>query len=555
MAAERLERPRERSGIEPNRPVRGRPSSRPWKWTLAIVGILALFRIATETIAKRLERPHEHFGVEPHRHVRGRPSSRPWKWSLAIIGVLACLGLAGWQSVKYWWGMPSGAKYRLAKIERSAITASISATGTLNPVITVQVGTQVSGMIEKLFVDFNSTVVPGQQLAQIDQATFRAKVVQAEANLDTARAEVKNTMANVHNVRASIDTARADIASRSAQRERARVAIADTKRTLERQRALFARGLLPRTEVETAQTAYDTAVAQYNAAQADVEAAETKLRAAQAQLAAAEAQVEKANAQVHQTEAMLEQARLDLEHTIIRSPVTGTVITRSVDMGQTVAAIFSAPTLFTIALDLTKMQVDTNVSEADIGAVAVGQEATFTVDAYPGQVMRGTVRDIRSAPVVVQNVVNYNAVIAVDNPEQKLKPGMTATVSILVAQRQNVLKIPKAALRFQPQLTPQEREQFITAFQKQQPAGASKGLGVVPRKAWQTTSKVWTLTPEGALWPIAVRLGISDDQFSELHDGSLQEGQELIIGLNDHDGQRASGGPPSSTSRLPPVRF
>jgi HlyD family secretion protein len=185
----------------------------------------------------------------------------------------------------------------------------------------------------------------------------------------------------------------------------------------------------------------------------------------------------------------------------------------------------------------------------------VGQETTFTVDTYPGQVMRGTVREIRSAPIVVQNVVNYNAVIAVDNPELKLKPGMTATVSILVAQRQNVLKIPKAALRFQPPLPPQEREQFIAAFQKQQLAGASKGLGAAPHKAWQTTPKVWTLTPEGALWPVAVRLGISDDQFSELHDGSLQEGQELIIGLNDNDGQKASGRPPASTSRPPPVRF
>jgi len=461
----------------------------------------------------------------------------------------------GWQSVKYLWGGQNGAKYRLAKVERSDIRASISATGTLNPVIMVQVGTQVSGMIEKLFADFNSTVVPGQQLAQLDQATFRAKVLQAEANLDTARAEVKNVMANVHNMRASIDTARADMASQRAQRERARVAIADTKRILERQQALFARGLLPRNDVETAQTAYDTAVAQYNAAQADVESAETKLRAAQAQLGAAEAQVEKATAQVHQTEAALEQARVDLERTIIRSPVIGTVISRSVDVGQTVAASLSSPTLFTIAQDLTKMQVDTNVSEADIGAVAVDQVATFTVDAYPGQVMRGTVREIRSAPIVVQNVVNYNAVIAVDNPELKLKPGMTATVSILVAQRQNVLKIPKAALRFQPQLTLKEREQFITAFQTQQMASASNGLGAAARKSWQTTPKVWTLTPEGALWPLAVRLGINDDQFSELHDGILQEGQELIIGLNDNDGQRASGGPPSSTSRPPPVRF
>ena len=472
-----------------------------------------------------------------------------------IAGILVSLGLAGWQGGEHLWGTQNGTKYRMAKVERGNITAYVSATGTLNPVIMVQVGTQVSGTIEKLLVDFNSTVVLGQQLAQLDQASFRAKVVQAEANLDNARAEVKNTLANVHNVRASIENAHAEMTSRGAQLERTRVSIVDAKRILERQQALLARSLLPRSEVETAQTAHDVAVAQRNAAQADREAAEAKLRATRAQLVAAEAQVEKAHAQVHQAQAALEQTRVDLERTVIRSPVTGTVISRSVDVGQTVAASLQSPTLFTIAQDLTKMQVDTNVSEADIGHVAIGQAATFTVDAYPGQVMRGTVRDIRSAPIMVQNVVNYNAVIAVENPERKLKPGMTATVSILVAQRDNVLKIPKAALRFQPQLTPKQREHFSTAFQKQPAASVTDGTGAAPRRSWQNIPKVWTLTPEGALWPIAVRLGIHDDQSSELQDGHLQEGQELIIGLNDKDGAGASGVPPSSTSRPPPVRF
>lgn len=479
---------------------------------------------------------------------------RTWKWSTLIIGVLALLGLAGWQGVERLWGTSNGTKYRTAKVERGEITAYVSATGTLNPVSMVQVGTQVSGTIEKLFVDFNSMVVPGQELAQLDQASFRAKVVQAEANRDNARADVKNALANVHNVRASIDNARAEVASRGAQLERTRVLRVDTKRILDRQRALFERSLLSRHEVETAQTAYDSAVAQRHAAQADVESAEAKVRAARAQLMAAEAQVEKAHAQVRQAQAALVQAKVDLERTIIRSPVTGTVIARNVDGGQTVAASLQAPTLFTIAQDLTKMQVDTNVSEADIGHVTVGQTATFTVDAYPGQVMRGTVRDIRSAPIVVQNVVNYNAVIAVENPERKLKPGMTATVSILVARRDNGLKIPRAAPRFQPQLTPQEREQFATAFHKQQAARASDGTGAALRRSWHNTPKVWTLTLEGALWPIAVRLGIHDDQFSELKEGNLQEGQELIIGLNEKNG-RGGGVPPSSPSRPLPIRF
>jgi HlyD family secretion protein len=479
---------------------------------------------------------------------------RKWQRLAVGLGTLGLLGLVGWQSAEHVFSTNPGVKYRMSRVERGDITAYVSATGTLNPVIMVQVGTQVSGTVEKLFADFNSTVVPGQHLAQLDQASFRAKVVQAEANLDTARAEVKNALANVHNMRASIETARADMVSRAAQLEKARVAIVDTKRILERQRALFERSLLPRSEVETAQTTHDTAVAQYNASQADRESTEAKLRAARAQLVAAEAQVEKARAQVHQAQAALDQARVDLDRTLIRSPVTGTVISRSVDVGQTVAASLQAPTLFTIAQDLTKMQVDTNVSEADIGQVSVGQQATFTVDAYPGQVMRGIVREIRSAPIIVQNVVNYNAVIAVDNPELKLRPGMTATVSILVSQREQVLKIPKTALRFQPQLTPKEREQFVTAFQ-QQAMHAPGSTGAAPRRAWQNTPKVWTLTPEGTLSPVAVRLGINDDQFSELQDGDLQEGQELIIGLHEKDGQGASVTRPGASSRPPAVRF
>jgi HlyD family secretion protein len=478
-----------------------------------------------------------------------------WQRFAVAVGTLGLFGLVGWQGAEHVWSPHPGVKYRLSKVERGDMTAYVAATGTLNPVIMVQVGTQVSGTVEKLFVDFNSTVVPGQHLAQLDQASFRAKVVQAEANLDTARAEVKNALANVHNVRASIETARADVGSRAAQLEKARVTIVDTKRVFDRQRALFERSLLPRSEVETAQTAYDTAVAQHNAAQADRESAEAKLHAARAQLGAAEAQVEKAQAQVHQAQAALDQARVDLDRTLIRSPVTGTVISRSVDVGQTVAASFQAPTLFTIAQDLTKMQVDTHVSEADIGQIIVGQQATFTVDAYPGQVMRGTVREIRSAPIIVQNVVNYNAVVAVENPDLKLRPGMTATVSILVAQREQVLKIPKTALRFQPQLTSKEREQFVTTFQQHQAMQAHGSTGTSLRRAWQNTPKVWTLTPEGILLPIPVRLGITDDQFSELQAGDVQEGQEVIIGLHEKEGRGASGTRPRTTSRPPAVRF
>jgi HlyD family secretion protein len=364
-----------------------------------------------------------------------------WKIGLAI-SVLALLGTAGWGGLGYWWGPQNGARYRLAAVERGDIASYVSATGTLNPVTMVQVGTQVSGTIEKLFADFNSTVRDGQIVAQLDQASFRAKVAQADATLENARADLKNAHANVLNVNATIETAQADVASQQANIERVQVEITDAKRDLDRHGLLFQRQLISRSELDTAQSRYDTAVAQRNAARAQLESSQAKLRAARAQLRSAEAQVDKARAQISQSQAGLEQAKVDLDRTIIRSPIDGMVISRNVDVGQTVAASLQAPTLFAIAQDLTRMQVDTNVSEADIGNVQIGQPATFTVDAYPNQTFHGAVREIRQAPIIVQTVVNYNTVIAVDNPELKLRPGMTATVSILIARRDNVLKSP-----------------------------------------------------------------------------------------------------------------
>jgi HlyD family secretion protein len=265
-----------------------------------------------------------------------------------------------------------------------------------------------------------------------------------------------------------------------------------------------------------------------------------------------------ARAQVSQSQAALEQAKVDLDRTIIRSPIVGVVISRNIDVGQTVAASLQAPTLFTIAQDLTRMQVDTNVSEADIGNVKIGQPATFTVDAYPSQTFRGAVREIRQAPIIVQTVVNYNTVIAVDNPELKLRPGMTATVSVLVARRDAVLKIPKAALRFQPRLTDKEREE-LNRLGQQRPGEESSGrlpaAANAPRQRWQNMPKVWVVTPEGFLKPIAVRLGISDDQYTELVGDTLSLGQELVTGVSDRDGGGADRSRSSTSSGPPRLRF
>lgn len=474
------------------------------------------------------------------------------------IGLLALLVAGGAGGLWYLSGQPEGPQYRTAKVERGDIAMYVSATGTLNPVITVQVGTQVSGTIKKLFADFNSRVQEGEPVAQLDQAIFRAKLAQAEATREDARADVKNAIANVRNAAAAIETARAEVASQRANLVRARVMIADASRVLERQRTLFARELISRSDLDTAQTNYDVSVAQRNAAQAQLDSAEAKLRSAFAQLHAAEAQVDKAKAQVSQSQAAVDQARVDLDRTVIRSPITGVVISRNVDVGQTVAASLQAPTLFTIAQDLTKMQVDVNVSEADIGNIALGQRATFTVDAYPNQEFRGTVREVRSAPIIVQNVVNYDTVVTVDNPELKLKPGMTATVSILVAEREKVLIIPKAALRFQPLLTEKQREQLTSTGQERRGTSSVDGIGRPgdgQRRQWQATPKVWVTTQDGLPRPIAVRLGISDDQFTELMDGSLHEGDEIIIGVAARDGQGSSGPRSSTGGRGPQFRF
>jgi HlyD family secretion protein len=474
---------------------------------------------------------------------------------LLIVGILALLGTAGWGGMGYFWGELNGTKYRLAVVERGDLAAYVSATGTLTPVTMVQVGTQVSGTIEKLFADYNTAVREGQVVAQLDQASFRAKVSQAEASLENARADLKNAQANIHNSNASIENARAEVANQQANIERMQVQIIDAKRDLDRHQALLARALISRSELDAAQTTYDSTLAQRSAARAQREAAEAKLRSTRAQLLSAQAQVDKARAQVSQAQAGLEQAQVDLDRTVIHSPIDGMVISRDVSVGQTVAASLQAPTLFTIAQDLTKMQVDTNVSEADIGNVAIGQAATFTVDAFPNQTFQGTVRDIRQSPVIVQNVVNYNTVVAMENPELKLRPGMTATVSILVAQRQNVLKIPKAALRFQPQLTEQEREEISRYWREGQRASAGHGTVAASdsRRRWQSLPKVWALMAEGFPRPIAVRLGISDEQYTESVGETLHEGQELIVGVQERDG--GSGARASPSARPPRLRF
>lgn len=405
-----------------------------------------------------------------------------------IIGV-AAIGLAIGGYVFINGERKTPIRYRTATVERGAVVSVVSATGTINPVVSVQVGTQVSGMIKSLHADFNSRVRAGDPVAIIDPEPFRARRDQAASNLEMARANV---------VRAKADRSQ-------------------RKRELDRVQSLVKQQFVSQNDVDIAVTNYESA----------------------------EAQVRVAEAQVKQAEAALNAAELDLKYTVIRSPVDGIVVARNVEVGQTVAASFATPNLFLIALDLTKMQVDTNVSESDIGGIAEGKEAIFTVDAYPGVRFAGIIRQVRLAPINVQNVVTYNVVVAVDNRDLRLKPGMTANVSIIVAQKDHVLKVPNAALRF----TPPQGERG------EPHGGDGKSVRVEGRSGGHpaaaigdsngTTRKIWKLGASGELEPVTVQTGISDGVSTEVLSGQLSEGDTIIVGIEAPRGERRS-------SDLPP---
>lgn len=393
--------------------------------------------------------------------------------------------------------------YIAAAVQKGDVTQVVTATGTLSAVTTVQVGSQVSGTIDKLYADFNTQVKAGQIVARLNQDKFNAAADQARANVVAAQANVA----------------------------KAKVSVDDAQRTLDRNKEMMKRELLAQSEMDSAQTAYDAAVAQYQVNQA----------------------------QVNQARAALNQSTVDLNNAIIRSPVDGIVVSRNIDVGQTVAASLQAPTLFLIANDLSKMQVDTNVSEGDVGSVWVDQEVNFTVDAYPTRRFHGKVLQVRNAAIMVQNVVTYDAVVGVNNEELLLKPGMTANVEFLVSQKNAVLKIPNAALRFRP---PSERQPpQVAATQAaarnatpgagvgaaRRPGGPNAGQGQRSREGGgNRQGTVYVLRDQQAT-PVRVRLGISDGSFTEIAGGEIKEGDQVILALG------SSGA--SSTNPAGPRRF
>ena len=434
---------------------------------------------------------------------------------LLIIGVLLTSG-AVYGYTNFTKDQAANTEYRTVKAERGSLSSHVTANGTVNPVINVLVGSQVSGMIQKLYADYNTPVKQGQLIAQIDPANFQAQVSQALAKVQNAKASILTSEAGIASARSNVEAAKANVS-------KAKVSVDDTRRSLDRSLELFRRNLISASEKDTSQTAYDSALAQLEAAQAQQKASESQLESSRAGVIAAQATLK-------QAEAELELAQVNLDHTRITAPVNGVVVSRNVDVGQTVAASLQAPTLFNIAQDLTEMQVEANISEADIGKVAKGQDTSFTVDAYPQAIFRGKVTEIRNSPITVSNVVTYVVVIRVKNPELKLRPGMTANVSILIAQRDNALKIPNAALRFRPEFIKKE--------------------AVDPKKSSAAGYKVWVPGQQKIPVPVEITTGISDGTYTEIISGNLKDGQEVIVEVM---GNNAKNGGKSSRSSLPPL--
>jgi len=494
--------------------------------------------------------------------------------------VLAVVGYAAWRN----YGAAGDApKFKLAKAESGPLTAAVSATGTLSPVVSVQVGSQVSGQIKEILVDFNSPVKENQLIARIDPETFQYRLRQAEADVEAARAALGVQQAEVL---------------------RAKANLADFQRDYERKKLLVEKNFISSAERDKAQSVFD---------------------AGRAALQVAESQAKNSEAQVRQREAQLAQARIDLERTAIKAPVDGIVVKRSIEPGQTVAASLQSPELFIIAKNLTDMQVETSIDEADVGRIRVGQKASFTVDAFPGRSFEGEVRQVRKAATVVSNVVTYTVVVSAANPELTLLPGMTANVRIVTAQKEKVIKVPNAALRFRPSgsgdekktatavspaptsaaggnpgggggfaqqrerlvaelkldadqqskvdaifsdmrekfkgvrdlseaekakaqernraeirekvsaiLNPEQKKRYEEITSEAQAARAGGGGG---------NGRVWIIGPDASPKSIDVRLGLTDGSMTEIVSGDIKEGGEVIVGLQTTGGAKPTGMP------------
>jgi len=429
-----------------------------------------------------------------------------------VAGAGVCLAATG----SWWYSHAASAqRYQTEVARRGAIQSTVSVTGTCSAVVTVPVGSQVSGVITALYADFNSQVHKGELLAQIDPLPFEQRVRQAQAALDSAEAAVAAAKAALEKAETDIRAAQAAAESQRALVASAAAVEREAKITADRQQRLAGNSIVSDDQFESAKAAFEVAAADRESADAQERVADTTVGAMVDARDEAKVQEVSAEAQVRQAEGALEQAKLDLEHTRIVSPVDGVVISRDVNIGQTVAASFAAPELFQIAQNLAKMQVDADIDESEIAKVHVGQGAEFTVDAMPGRIFRGTIRQVRKAATNIQNVITYDAVMDVPNPDFALLPGMTANIRIPVLVRENALRVPNTALRFKPGDGKSGRGTPV----KPEPVSQQK----------QTAQTVYVLNPAGALEPRKVQVGISDGLYTEVVSGELREGEAVIL--------------------------
>lgn len=436
---------------------------------------------------------------------------RGWIWLLVIlvvVGLFAAFRLT----------RKTDPEYFTAKVETGDIRQVIEATGTINPVTSVQVGSQVSGMISKLYVDFNSKVTKGQVIAEIDPKLFQGAVLQAQADLQNAQALLAAAKAN----------------------------LAKDQATLQQNKLDYDRAVALQRQAVNSQQQLDQAKATYDAITA--------------QVGSDRAAIQQAEAQVAQKTAALRVSQTNLDYTIIRAPINGTVVARNIDIGQTVAASLQAPTLFTIALDLTKMQVYAKTDEGDVGQIRRGQKADFQVDAFPKEMFHGIVYQVRMNATSIQNVVTYDTIVNFDNPQLKLFPGMTAYVSIPVASVTDAVKVPNAALRYKPDLPAEKVQELYSKYRvaastaapaptsaptsAQQPVASGREHPVQKpnNTAGSDTAVVWKLQPDKSLRPLQIHIGLTDHTYSALNSGDLQPGDELVTGATTANQETAGPG-------------
>lgn len=399
------------------------------------------------------------------------------------------------------------ARYLTAEVRQGDITATVEATGTINPLTTVPVGSYVSGTVKYIFADFNTRVHAGQVLAQLDPAIYQAQVIQARGNL-------ANAQANVKNLEASIAVAQAVIQTNQANLEKARAAVDYTRANTQRIANLAGEGILSRDQADQTQSALDQANAQ-------VRASEAQLNQSTAQLNQTKAQLAQARAQVETMTGALKMAETNLRYATIISPIDGTIVARNVDVGQSVAASLQAPVVFSIAQDLKRMQVYAKVDESDTGDIRIGTPATFQVDAFPNERFHGRVSAIRLNATIVQNVVTYDTVIDFENPDEKLLPGQTAYVTIPIGHCADCVKIPNAALRFVPEMGRDQLQQLYDKYHIP-PDATRQHIG--------GTQVVWTLGSDRKLKPVAVTVGITDYSYTQKVEGDLKSGDTLVTG-------------------------